>query len=152
MPILFVTSHTQESDLITAVGMGADDYLVKPFSMEVLIAKVQALLRRTYDYGQTDKPLSLHGAVLDAAAAVLHAPAGDLALTRNELRLLLTLLARKGAVVSRETLMKALWDDDVFVDDNTLTVNITRLRRRLEGAGLPDLLETRKGLGYVLHD
>lgn len=152
VPVLFLTSHTQQSDLITAIGVGADDYIVKPFSIDVLVAKVQALLRRAYDYAQSEESLVIRGATLEPAAALLHAPAGDLSLTRNELRILLTLLRRKGTVVSREALMKALWDDDVFVDDNTLSVNITRLRKRLENVGLPDLIETRKGLGYALHD
>lgn len=150
VPILFLTSHTQQSDLITAVSLGADDYICKPFSMDVLVAKIQALLRRAYDYAGGEAPLLVDGALLDASAAVLHAPAGDLPLTRNELRILLTLLHHKGAVVSRQALMKALWDDDVYVDDNTLTVNMARLRKRLEAAGLPDVIETRKGLGYAL--
>lgn len=156
VPILFLSSHTQSVDQVMAMTMGGDDYVTKPFSMEVLLAKIAALLRRAYSYaaapGEGETPLCARGAQLGVQDATLKFGAQRVDLTRNECRMLLTLLTRKNEIVSRETLMKALWDDDVFVDDNTLTVNMARLRHKLEGIGLADFIQTKKGLGYVIHD
>ena len=155
-PILFLSSHAESVDQVMAMTMGGDDYVTKPFSMEVLLAKIAALLRRAYSYAATpeegETPLCAHGAQLSVQDATLRFGARRVDLTRNESRILRTLFTRKNEIVSREALMKALWDDDVFVDDNTLTVNMARLRRKLEGVGLADFIQTKKGLGYVIHD
>ena len=156
VPILFLSSHVESVDQVRAMTMGGDDYVTKPFSMEVLLAKIAALLRRAYSYASPpeagETSLSARGAALSVQDATLRFGSQRVELTRNESRILLTLLARKNEIVPREALMKALWDDDVFVDDNTLTVNMARLRRKLEGIGLSEFIQTKKGLGYVIHD
>jgi DNA-binding response OmpR family regulator len=138
-------------DIVMAVNMGGDDYISKPVSMEVLTAKIQAMLRRAYDYETASAPV-LRGATLDTGALCLVQDGVKTELTRNEARILQLLLAKKGGIVSREELMLALWDSDEFVDDNTLTVNVNRLRKTLEDAGLSDCIITHKGKGYAIHD
>jgi DNA-binding response OmpR family regulator len=151
VPVVFLSSRSDNMDIVMAMGMGGDDYIIKPVSMEVLVAKVQAMLRRAYDY-ESPNALSLRGAVLDAGTLCLNTPEGRTELTRNEARILQQLLSQKGHVVSREQLMLALWDSDEFVDDNTLTVNINRLRKTLDDAGLPGCIVTHKGKGYAIHE
>ena len=138
-------------DVVMAVNMGGDDFVQKPFSLDVLAAKIQALLRRTYSYGKEEGETVEHrGAVLHLGEGELHYQDKKIMLTRNELRILHLLIKHGGEVLSREKIMRALWEDENFVDDNTLTVNINRLRRKLSDAGLEDWIETRKGQGYVL--
>lgn len=151
VPVIFLSSRSDNMDIVMAVNMGGDDYITKPVSMEVLIAKIQAMLRRAYDY-ETASLLSLRGAVLDTGGLCLVHNDVKTELTRNEARILQTLLVKKGEVVSREELMLALWDSDEFVDDNTLTVNVNRLRKTLEDAGLTGCIITHKGKGYAVHD
>ena len=122
----------------------------KPFDLAVLTAKVQALLRRSYDFAGSENQLSARGAVLDVTAGRLELPGGSLELTKNELRILQTLMEKRGEVVSRDELMLRLWQTDSFVDENTLSVNVTRLRKKLENAGAHDFIKTRKGLGYII--
>lgn len=152
VPVLFLSSRGDNMDIVMAMSMGGDDYVQKPFSTEVLLAKISALLRRTYSYAPAPPPLEAWGARLDSRGAALYWNDQALELTRNEVRILATLLAHKNAIVSREELMRALWDDDSFVDDNTLTVNIARLRKKLEELGLCNFIATHKGLGYSIHD
>ncbi len=151
LPIVFLSSAADNLNIVTAMELGADDYIPKPFDLEVLGAKVQALLRRAYAYG---RPADLvdcgGGVVLDLGSGVLKTASGPVELTRNELRILQTLLTRRGRTVPREDLMTALWATDCFVDENTLTVNVARLRKKLETAGLPGLIRTRKGEGYCI--
>ena len=151
LPIVFLSSAADNLNIVTAMELGADDYIPKPFDLEVLGAKVQALLRRAYAYG---RPADLvdcgGGVVLDLGSGVLKTASGPVELTRNELRILQTLLTRRGRTVPREDLMTALWATDCFVDENTLTVNVARLRKKLEAAGLPGLICTRKGEGYCI--
>ena len=149
VPILFLTSAGDSVNTVMAMQMGGDDLLAKPFDLQVLSAKVQAMLRRAYDFGPSAQLLSCGGAVLNVSDGTLDAAGQRVELTRNELRILQMLLERKGQTVSREALMTRLWESDSFVDENTLTVNIARLRRKLEAAGLPDLIHTRKGEGYL---
>ncbi len=151
VPVIFLSSRSDNMDVVMAVSMGGDDYITKPVSMEVLTAKIQAMLRRAYDY-ETPSMLTLRGAVLDAGALCLIRDGVKAELTRNEARILQQLLSRKGSIVSREELMLALWDSDEFVDDNTLTVNVNRLRKTLDDAGLHDCIVTHKGQGYAIHD
>lgn len=149
VPILFLTSAGDSVNTVMAMQLGGDDLLAKPFDLQVLSAKVQAMLRRAYDFGPSAHLLSCGRAVLNVSDGTLTVDGQRLELTRNEFRILQMLLERKGQTVSREALMTRLWESDSFVDENTLTVNVGRLRRKLEAAGLPDLIRTRKGEGYL---
>ena len=148
VPILFLTSAGDSVNTVMAMQLGGDDLLAKPFDLQVLSAKVQAMLRRAYDFGPSTHLLSCGRAVLNVSDGTLTVDGQRLELTRNEFRILQMLLERKGQTVSREALMTRLWESDSFVDENTLTVNVGRLRRKLEAAGLPELIRTRKGEGY----
>ena len=149
-PILFLTSASDNVNVVMAMQLGGDDLLAKPFDLQVLSAKVQALLRRAYDFGPSSHLLSCGAAVLNVSDGTLDAHGRRVELTRNECRILQLLLEHKGEIVSRDALMTRLWESDSFVDENTLTVNIARLRRKLEPAGLPDFIRTRKGAGYLV--
>ena len=149
-PILFLTSASDNVNVVMAMQLGGDDLLAKPFDLQVLSAKVQALLRRAYDFGPSSHLLSCGAAVLNVSDGTLDAHGQRVELTRNECRILQLLLEHKGEIVSRDALMTRLWESDSFVDENTLTVNIARLRRKLEAAGLPDFIRTRKGAGYLV--
>lgn len=151
VPIVFLSSQNDDMDIVMAVQMGADDYITKPFSMDVLIAKIQAVLRRSYDYEAT-MPLVFQNMALDPSASCLRQGESRIELTKNEMRILQLLLQNKGHIVSREQLMLKLWDDDAFVDDNTLTVNVNRLRKKLETAGIKDAIVTHKGQGYAIYE
>lgn len=151
VPILFLSSHQESVDLVMAINMGGDDYLQKPVDIDVLLAKVAALLRRAYNYEAASQK-TLAGARLDSGASCLVMADRRIALTRNEVRILDLLLSKKGKIVSREQLMLKLWDDDTFVDDNTLTVNINRLRKKLEDEGLRGCIQTLKGQGYLIDE
>ena len=149
VPIVFLSSRADTADVVMAVNMGGDDYIPKPVEMELLIAKVQAMLRRAYDY-ETGANLRFLGAEFDAAANSIFVGENKRELTKNESRILAALLDKRGQVVSREELMLKLWDSDEFVDDNTLTVNVNRLRKTLADAGLGDCVKTHKGQGYSI--
>ena len=152
VPLIFLSSAADNMNIVMAMNMGADDFIAKPFDQRVLMAKVQALLRRCYDFGPSAHLLECRGAVLDAAAGTLTVGQTQLSLSRNEERILQLLMEHKGQIVSREALMIRLWESDSFIDENTLSVNITRLRRKLEAAGLTDFIRTRKGAGYQVTD
>lgn len=148
VPVIFISSAADNLNIVMAMNMGGDDFIAKPFDLNVLQAKIQAVLRRTK--GTTAPELSHKGAVLSTQDACLIYQGQRIELTKNGYRILQTLMERKGTVVSRETLMQRLWETDSYVDENTLTVNINRLRRTLEAAGLQDFITTRKGLGYII--
>ncbi len=148
VPILFLSSASDNMNIVMAVQMGGDDFVAKPFDLTVLTAKVQALLRRTYDFGPAAPLLECGGAVLNLSDASLTVGQARVELTRNEFRILRLLLEHRGEIVSREAIMTCLWASDSFVDDNTLAVNINRLRKKLAAAGLGDFIRTRKGAGY----
>lgn len=150
VPILFLSSAADNMNIIMAMQMGGDDFVAKPFDLTVLTAKIQALLRRSYDFAGQTRIMEHCGVILNLADATLLYEGETLELSKNEYRIILTLLERTGSVVSRETLMEKLWAMDSFVDENTLTVNVARLRKRLAGIGLSDFIETRKGLGYMI--
>ena len=152
VPIIFISSATDNMNIIMAINMGADDFIAKPFDQSVLIAKVTALLRRTYDFSQASSTLEVAGAVLNTNNNTLTYNGTEIDLARNEYRILLTLVQNRNKVVSREKLMEALWETDCYVDENTLTVNVGRLRKTLEGIGLKDLIKTKFGVGYILED
>ena len=152
VPIIFISSRADNMDVVMAVNMGGDDYIAKPVAMDVLIAKIQAMLRRSYDYELKAAQPALRDAVLQAASSCLVRGEESIELTKNELRIMQLLLSHKGQIVSREQIMLALWDSDEFVDDNTLSVNVNRLRRKLEAAGLGGCITTHKGQGYSIHE
>ena len=150
VPILFLSSAADNMNIVMAMNMGGDDFIAKPFDMNVLVAKVQAILRRTYDFGAPAHLLPCAGGMLNPESSMLHLNGEDISLTRNELRILQLLLEHRGQIVSRGDLMTRLWESDSFVDENTLTVNIARLRKKLEDAGVHELIRTKKGEGYWL--
>ena len=150
VPIIFLSSASDNMNIVMAMNMGGDDFIAKPFDLEVLTAKLQAMLRRTYDFAPPAALLGCRGAVLDTGDNTLRYQGETLALSRNEYRILQVLLEHKGTTVSRETLMRKLWETDSYVDENTLTVNMARLRRKLEGIGLEDFIRTKKGMGYLI--
>ena len=150
VPVIFVSSASDNMNIVMAVSMGGDDFIAKPFDLDVLTAKIQAILRRTYSFGTPGNVLEHKGAVLNPSRCTLTWNGHDIDLTKNELRILEILLEHAGKAVSRDAIMTKLWESDSFVDDNTLTVNITRLRKKLEGKGLKDFIITKKGLGYMI--
>lgn len=151
IPIIFVTGRDSAVDELQALSLGGDDYITKPYNIPVLLARLKAVLRRSKGASEPD--------TLEAAGMVLHLTQGRVSaggktaeLTRNELKILACLMERQGSIVSRADLIDALWDSQIYIDDNTLSVNVTRLRAKLEEIGLPDRVRTRRGLGYQLAD
>lgn len=154
-PIIFISSASDNMNIVMAMNMGGDDFLPKPFDLEVVTAKVQALLRRTYSFSHQPEDASSRlmehrGAVLNLADATLTYQGKPLSLTKNDFKILQMLLENKGRAVSREALMNRLWQSDCYIDDNTLTVNINRLRRKLDELGLEGFISTKKGIGYLI--
>lgn len=152
VPIIFISSAADNMNIVMAVNMGGDDFIAKPFDQSVLMAKVQALLRRTYDFAASVPVLEHRGALLNTGDGTLTYRDGKIDLTKNEFRILLVLMENKGRVVSREKLIEHLWESDSFIDENTLTVNVGRLRKKLDRAGLPDFITTKFGVGYLISD
>ena len=150
VPIVFLSSASDNMNVVMAMNMGGDDFIAKPFDLNVLTAKIQAILRRTYDFAGQTILLEHRGALLNTADLSLTYNGERMDLSKNEYRILQTLIDSKGRVVGRDTLMQRLWETDSFVDENTLTVNIARLRKKLEAAGLHDFITTKKGLGYLV--
>lgn len=150
VPIIFISSASDNMNIVMAMNMGADDFVAKPFDMHVLTAKVQALLRRTYDFGATSRLIEHRGVVLHLDNATFTYDGERIELTKNEFRIMQVLLECRGSIVSRDTLMTRLWESDAFVDENTLTVNMTRIRKKLEAAGCIDFITTKKGIGYMV--
>ncbi len=150
VPVIFISSASDNMNIIMAVNMGGDDFIAKPFELEVLAAKIQAVLRRTYAFQNQTALLEYRGIILNMSDMSLDFQGGRVELSKNEFRILQLLFEYGGRTVSRETIMKKLWDEECFVDDNTLTVNMNRLRKKLESAGIHDLILTKKGVGYQL--
>lgn len=150
VPVVFLSSASDNMNIVMAMNLGADDFIPKPFDLNVLAAKLSAILRRAYAYGEPPPTLRFRDAELDVGAAALRRPGGSLPLTRNEVRILEALLQAKDQVVSRDRLMERLWETDNFVDENTLTVNVTRLRKKLDAFGLENVITTKKGMGYLI--
>ncbi len=148
VPILFVSSASDNLNMVMAMNMGADDFIAKPFDLNVFVAKIQAWMRRTYAYvGQTNL-IEFEGVILNLTEATLHYKDRKIDLTKNDFKTLQILMENPGEIVSRSAIMTRLWESDSFIDDNTLTVNITRLRKKLEDMGLEDFIMTKKGVGY----
>lgn len=150
VPILFLSSAADNMNIVMAMNLGADDFIAKPFDGTVLMAKVQALLRRTYDFAGSAPVLEHRGAFLNTGDNSLTYGEETVPLTKNEYRILLCLLENKGRVVSREQLMERLWESEQFIDENTLTVNVNRLRKKLDAVGLEGFITTKFGIGYLV--
>ena len=151
VPIIFISSRNTNMDMIMAMNMGADDFVTKAFEIDVVIAKINALLRRSYNYVQNNSETLVHnGLTLNIDNSSMQINDEVIDLSKNEYRLLYILMKNHGKILSREKLLRALWDDERFVDDNTLTVNINRLRRKIEQAGMDNYIETKVGQGYIV--
>lgn len=150
VPIVFLSSASDNMNIVMAVNMGGDDFISKPFNVSVLLAKIQAILRRTYDMPNGISILEHKGIILNLNDFTLSYRDKSIELTKNEFRILETLLVNKGKIVSRDTLMMKLWQDDNYVEENTLTVNVTRLRKKLEDLGIDDFIKTKAGCGYII--
>src|SRR5690554_4806175 len=150
VPIIFLSSRDHPMDMVMAMNMGADDYIQKPFHADVLLAKLQAILRRTYAYGEESPDvLEWNGAVVDMKRGVIRKDGKEVELTKNEFFILVVLVQSNNEIASRDDLIRKLWDDERFVNDNTLTVNVTRLRQKLAELELGEAIVTKKGLGYM---
>ena len=150
VPIMFLSSRDQAMDIVMAINMGGDDFVTKPFDNNVLLAKVQGLLRRSYEFGTGQSLLEYHGVILNLKSMDMMYDGEVITLTKNEFQILRVLFEHSGSIVSRDDLMKELWNSDFFIDDNTLSVNVARLRKKLEEVGLKNFIETKKGIGYRL--
>lgn len=150
VPIIIVTSRNLEVDELMSMNLGADDFVTKPYNTQILLARIEALLRRSKGAGNPQEALFYHDLKLNLANGTMSYKGESYELTKNELKILSCLMRSKGKIVSREELMNFMWDSDIFVDDNNLSVNVTRLRKKLEEAGMKENIETRRGLGYIL--
>lgn len=150
LPIIFLSSASDNMNILMAMNMGADDFIAKPFDRNVLIAKLSAMLRRSYDFSASVSIIEHKGAMLNMSDNTLTYQGKNIDLSKNEYKILLTLMENRGKVVSRESLMERLWESDSFVDENTLTVNVNRLRKKLDNAGLKDFIGTKFGVGYIV--
>lgn len=150
VPIIFLSSAGDNMNIVMAMNMGGDDFIPKPFDINVLLAKISALIRRTYSYHGQTNVLENNGTVLNLGDATLVLGESKIDLTRNEVRILQILMENKGTIVGRDAIMERLWQSDEFIDDNTLTVNVTRLRKKIEEIGLTDFIKTKKGIGYYV--
>lgn len=150
VPIIFVSSADESMNVVTALNQGADDYITKPFEMTVLVTKIRALLRRTFDYTTRSDFLEHKGVHLDLNNNEVSYAGQTIELSKNEAKILKNLMENKDKIVRREKLMEALWKTDCYIDENTLSVNVNRLRRKLESIHLYDFIQTRKGIGYMV--
>ena len=151
VPIIFISSTSENMNIVMAMNMGADDFINKPFDLTVLTAKLQAILRRTYSFNKTQNVLNYQSLTLDLLKGVISYHEDSIELTKTELKIMQILFEHAGQIVSRDTIMEALWQSEAFVDDNTLSVNINRLRKKLDAFSLPQHIHTKKGIGYQLY-
>lgn len=152
VPIIFISSRDNDMDIIMSINMGGDDYITKPFSPQVLVAKIQAILRRTYSYNNDLKSdvIKFKDITLNIVEGKLYFKGENVDLTKNELKIINMLMSNQEKIVSREEIIEELWDTDEFISENTLTVNVNRLRKKLKSIGLEDVIETKKGQGYII--
>ena len=150
VPIVFLSSADDNMNIVMAMNMGADDYISKPFDIQVLLAKINAILRRSYGETLTRHTLEVRGVTLNLDDTSAEVSGNRLTLTKNEFLILKELMENEGRIVSRDQIMERLWGNEEFVDDNTLTVNITRIRKKIEAAGLTDFISTKRGMGYIV--
>ncbi len=149
-PVIFISSAADNMNIVMAMNMGGDDFIAKPFDLNVLTAKVQALIRRTYSFHGQMNVIEHNGAILNLNDTTLTYEENKVELTKNEYKILQLVMENVGKVVTRDKIMERLWESESFIDDNTLTVNVTRLRKKLEDVGLNDFIKTRKGIGYLV--
>lgn len=150
VPIMFLSSLDDNMNIVMAMNMGGDEFIEKPFDLNVVTAKLQALLRRTYAFQGSSNLLEHDGIMLNLGDATVLYQDQKVELTKNEFRILQILFERAGKIVSRDEIIERLWDSDEFIDDNTLTVNVARLRKKLESVGRKDVIRTKKGIGYMV--
>lgn len=151
VPVIFISSKAEDMDIIIASNMGGDDYLIKPFSIDVLMAKVNSMLRRAYSYDNCEMSIiSYDKLIFNVGSGTVSANGNSSELTKNEAQILTLLLKNRGNIVSRERIIRSLWKEESFIDDNTLTVNMTRIKKKLQSLGLDNFIETKKGLGYMI--
>lgn len=150
VPIIFLSSANDNMNIVMAMNMGGDEFIEKPFDLNVVTAKVQAVLRRAYSFQGAVEVIEYKGMVLKLDDATLSYQGQDRELTKNEFRILKLLMEKAGRIISRDEMIERLWESDEFIDDNTLTVNVTRLRRKLDSVGISDVIKTKKGIGYIL--
>lgn len=150
VPIIFISSMSDNMNIVMAINMGGDEFVEKPFDLNVITAKIQALLRRTYTFQEVSNTIEHKGVVLYLNDATVVYKENRLALTKNDYRILKLLMEDAGNIVSRDEIMTRLWESNEFIDDNTLTVNVGRLRKKLEDIGLKDFIVTKKGIGYII--
>ena len=150
VPIVMITSVDSELDELISLNYGADDYITKPFNLQILLAKIATILKRTSSNNKDQTKINCENFILNLSKSTIEKDRKEIELTKNEFKILYYLVQNRGKIVSREELMNYLWDSEMFVDDNTLTVNITRIRNKLEEVNLKDILETRRGQGYIL--
>lgn len=150
VPIVMITSVDSELDELISLNYGADDYITKPFNLQILLAKIATILKRTSSNNKDQTKINCENFILNLSKSTIEKDRKEIELTKNEFKILYYLVQNRGKIVSREELMNDLWDSEMFVDDNTLTVNITRIRNKLEEVNLKDILETRRGQGYIL--
>ena len=149
-PIIFLSSRDSDMDLIMGINNGGDDYITKPFSIDVLVTKINAIIRRVYNYNKSNNILGYKDLIFDVEKGIIKYNDKSIELTKNEIKIFTLLLKNKDKVVSRESLMMSLWDSDEFVTDNALTVNINRLRSKVKDLGIDDFIKTKKGIGYIV--
>ncbi|MEF9934356.1 MAG: response regulator transcription factor [Clostridium sp.] len=150
VPIIIITSRNSDMDELMSMNLGADDFVTKPFNTQILLARITAILKRVEGRGNSSSTLTYKDLTLNLSNATVSCRGLEVELTKNEVRILSILIEGAGSIVSREALMEGLWKDDYFVDDSTLSVNVVRLRRKLDSIGLSDIIETRRGLGYIM--
>lgn len=150
VPIIFISSANDNMNIVMAMNMGGDDFICKPFDLDVLIAKIRALLRRTYSFQGQINYLEHNGVLLNLSDTTLSFKDKKIEMTKNEYRIMQVLMENVGGIVLRDEIMEKLWENDDYVDDNTLTVNINRLRKKLNEIGLYDFIKTKKGFGYMV--
>ena len=150
VPIVMITSVDNELDQLISLNYGADDYITKPFNLQILLAKIATILKRANNTNSEQNKLNCKDFILNMSKSTIEKDGKEIELTKNEFKIIYYLVKKRGQIVSREDIMNYLWDSEMFVDDNTLTVNITRLRNKLEEVQLKDILETRRGQGYIL--
>ena len=150
VPIIIVTSRNSDMDELMSMNLGADDFVTKPYNTQILLVRIEALLRRTYGREEQSNKLTYKNFELDLSKGILISGDKKLEITKNEIKILSYLIEHKGEIVSREDLMEHLWNSDYYVDDNTLSVNVTRIRKKLQELGIENVIETRRGLGYIM--
>lgn len=152
VPIIFISSRDNDMDVIMSINMGGDDYIIKPFSPQILVAKIQAILRRTYSYNNELKSdiIKFKDITLNFVEGKVYFKGESVDLTKNELKIMYILMENQERIVSRDEIIEDLWDTDEFISENTLTVNVNRLRKKLSSIGLENFIETKKGQGYII--